>query len=101
MQTGPVRAIRAVVVQLESKSIMKDSRFPTDKGAVRRSDDAIARFNALFKSKGEVERDAEEAERAQRAAETAIKWRAQREEALVTIRAAVAAHDFSEVDLFH
>ncbi|WP_347557634.1 hypothetical protein [Robbsia sp. KACC 23696] len=80
---------------------MKDTRLPTDKVAMRRNDDAIARFNALFKSKGEVERDAEEAERAQRAAETAVKWRAQREQALLTIRAAISAHDFSEVDLFN
>ncbi|KKB63698.1 hypothetical protein WM40_10285 [Robbsia andropogonis] len=79
---------------------MKDTRFPTDKVAMRRNDDAIARFNALFKSRSELERDAEEAERAQRAAETAIKWRAQRDEALETVRASISAHGFSQAELF-
>ena len=63
-------------------------------------DESIARFNALFKSSEEIERDAH----TQRLAEARVRAEAERAtariQALDTIREAIAAHGFEKGDLF-
>jgi hypothetical protein len=63
-------------------------------------DESIARFNALFKSADEVERDTH----TQRLAEARVKAEADRAiaraHAIETIRSAITAHRFGKGDLF-